>query len=224
MKNATHHEEIYRGTDALKTLKKSSVLVCGCGALGSNLLDALARQGIANLGTIDFDRVEEHNIGTQRFDRQDIGALKVAAMEAHLYHSMQVTLVHSKAKLEANNRKKLLGGYDLVVDCFDNTEARELVQLNARLSGNSTVHAGLFENYGEVVWDENYNVPKDSKGDVCDYPLARNIIMMTVTVLSEVIVDFLISKRRRNFAITLKDLKVTETPYSSKRTTGPFST
>jgi molybdopterin/thiamine biosynthesis adenylyltransferase len=182
----------------------------GCGALGSNLIDNLARQGLKNLSTIDMDRVEEHNIGTQRFQRCDIGALKVEAMGVLLWNSSEIVLEQSSKKLEKGNAKKLIGKPNLVVDCLDNAEARQIVQDYSRSTGTATIHAGLFENYGEVIWDEKYKVPKDASGDVCDYPLARNIILLTVTVLSEVIVDFIINNTKRSFAITLRDLKISQ--------------
>ena len=39
--------------------------MCGAGAVGSNLVDNLARQGAENLCVVDRDRVEEHNVSTQ---------------------------------------------------------------------------------------------------------------------------------------------------------------
>ena len=52
MSKMTLHEEIYRGAEALKKVERIRILVAGCGALGSNLLDTLARQGFRNLGCV----------------------------------------------------------------------------------------------------------------------------------------------------------------------------
>ena len=62
-----------------------------------------------------------------------------------------------------------------------------------------------------MVWDEDYTVPSDVGEDVCDYPLARNLVMMTTSVLAEVVIGFVAEGERRAFALTLGDLKVSQT-------------
>lgn len=62
MASKFHHEEIYRGKDLISKLGKYKITVCGVGALGSNLVDNLARQGFSNFKVIDMDRVESHNV------------------------------------------------------------------------------------------------------------------------------------------------------------------
>ena len=52
------HEESYRGTKPMQALREKQIVVCGAGALGSNLVDLLCRQGISNVRVIDMDRVE----------------------------------------------------------------------------------------------------------------------------------------------------------------------
>lgn len=215
MNKLTHHEEIYRGKEALKKIKNHRIMVVGCGALGSNLLDSLARQGYTALGTLDFDRVEEHNIGTQRFTQQDVGKLKVEAMDEHIYSTTKISLAPEKAILNATNGPKLFRGYQLVVDCLDNSASRSYVQDHARSTNVPTLHAGLSADYGEVIWDEDYLIPKDAPGDVCDYPLARNIVMLTVTIMSEVINDFVVNSKKRNFCITLRDMKISQLAHKS---------
>lgn len=55
------------GKDAVKKLQKSTVMVVGCGAVGSFAVEALARSGIGHLILIDFDKIEESNINRQLF-------------------------------------------------------------------------------------------------------------------------------------------------------------
>ncbi|MBW4523434.1 MAG: hypothetical protein KME16_27660 [Scytolyngbya sp. HA4215-MV1] len=78
------------------------------------------------------------------------------------------------------------------------------------------LHAGLSTDYGEVIWNEVYRVPSDVNDDVCDYPLARNLVMLTVATVCEVIlqrrgfanVSFVATGEQRHFTITLKDLSI----------------
>lgn len=60
----TQHERLSRGQTAMEKLETARIVVCGVGALGSQLVDNLARHGAKNLLVIDKDRVEDHNIGT----------------------------------------------------------------------------------------------------------------------------------------------------------------
>ena len=206
-----HHEEIYRGKDLVDKLKSHSLIICGAGALGSNLLDTLARQGFPNLKVIDKDRVEAHNINTQVYGDMDIGALKVDALKNKIFRHVGVEIESVYKELIPSNVKSLLKNSTLVIDAFDNTVSRQIVQDECRIRKIPCLHAGLFEDYGEVIWDQYYTVPKQvAEGDVCDYPLARNIVMMTVVVAAEEILDFCLSQkpRMKNWSITLKDLKI----------------
>ena len=42
----------------------------------------------------------------------------------------------------------------LVIDTFDNSASRRLLQNHCRAHGLACLHAGLFADYGEVIWDE----------------------------------------------------------------------
>jgi tRNA A37 threonylcarbamoyladenosine dehydratase len=59
------HEHIYRGREAMKTLKRTVVAICGTGAVGLNPAFNLARQGFHSLVLIDRDRVDLRNLSTQ---------------------------------------------------------------------------------------------------------------------------------------------------------------
>ncbi len=203
------HEEAYRGEEALKAIEGfGEITVCGCGAIGSNLLDNLARQGYKNLATIDMDRVEDHNRNTQVWGRREVGQLKVAAMRNRLHQDMGVMLKTEQKKLEEDNIKKLLKSSALVIDGFDNTEARALVKSHCEREKIDCLHIGMYEDYAEVIWNENYRVPQARGKDVCEYPLSRNIALLAVVVASDVIARYIIEAKRESYAITLKDFKV----------------
>jgi hypothetical protein len=51
-------------------------------------------------------------------------------------------------------------------------------------------------------------VPSAVNDDVCDYPLVRNLVMLTVAVACEAIVSFVATGAQQHFTITLKDLSV----------------
>jgi molybdopterin/thiamine biosynthesis adenylyltransferase len=206
-----HHEEIYRGKNLTEKLSKHSLTVCGAGALGSNLIDNLTRQGFNKIKVIDMDRVEVHNLNTQIYAEVDVGSLKVDALQNKIFRNIGAEVEPINKKLEASNVKQLLKKSTLVVDCFDNNAARQCIQDEVRARKILCLHVGLYEDYAEVVWDEKYRVPKDqAQGDVCDYPLARNIAMLACVVATEEILSLCLDAKPRfcNWSITLKDLAI----------------
>jgi len=201
---------LYRGQDLVKKLGNKLIVVCGGGALGSNLIENLARQGFSNLRVIDMDRVEEHNLNTQTFDVSDIGAKKTAAIQNRIYRAVGVDVDAVDKEMTSGNIKKFLKGAGLVVDVFDNTKSRQMIQDYVRKNDIPCLHAGVNADYGEVVWDDRYTVPNaNQEGDVCDYPLARNLSMFIVMITSEEIINFCMGEGvRASHSFTLKDLKI----------------
>jgi hypothetical protein len=51
-------------------------------------------------------------------------------------------------------------------------------------------------------------VPSESQDDLCDYPLARNLVTLTVAVIGETIMKFIASDERQNYTITIADFSV----------------
>ncbi|HET6246277.1 MAG TPA: ThiF family adenylyltransferase [Tepidisphaeraceae bacterium] len=203
-----HHEALYRGGEVLTKLAAMKMTICGIGAVGSNLADHLARQGLANLRVIDHDRVEEHNISTQLYGEAEVGVWKVEALRNRLFSTAGVEIDAIRKELTAPNARQLLKGSELIVDAFDNSAARQIVCDEAGALGIPCLHVGLYEDYFEVVWNETYRVPRDVGADVCDYPLARNLILLAVVVASEAIVEFAASGKRAGWSGTLKDLQI----------------
>ena len=203
-----HHEEIYRGGDALAKLSSLRVTLCGAGAVGSNLADNLIRQGVAHLRVIDHDRVEEHNVSTQLYGESEVGTWKVEALRNRLFRAAGVEVEAVRKELTAENAKQLLKSSDLVIDAFDNARSRQLVQDHCRAADVACLHVGLHADYCEVVWDEQYRVPRDVAGNVCDYPLARNLVLMSVVIASETITAFATGGPKASRSATLTDFAV----------------
>lgn len=210
MPDKLHHEQMYRGNEAVKLLREARLVLCGVGALGSNLADNVARQGFESLRVIDDDRVEEHNIGTQIYGQGDIGVWKVEALRTHLFRGAGVEIDAIRKRLATENARKLLKDASVVVDMFDNSASRQVVHDYCRDKDVPCLHVGLYEDYAEAIWNESYRVPKDVAGDVCDYPLARNLVLMAVSVASETLVKFVLEGKRESRSITLNDFAVRE--------------
>ena len=203
------HERLHRGAESIQLLSAVNVTLCGAGALGSNLADNLVRQGFDSLRVIDNDRVEQQNISTQLYGEEDVGALKTDVLANRLFRGVGVEITTINKRLDDRNARKLLKGSDIVIDAFDNSASRAIVQEHCRRNDITCLHAGLFEGYGEVVWDDQYRVPDDEVGeDVCEYALARNIVLMTVAVATESIIRFVLDGVHESWTMTLSDFGV----------------
>jgi molybdopterin/thiamine biosynthesis adenylyltransferase len=208
MADKFHHEVIYRGAEQLAKLAERRLTICGAGALGSQLVDNLARQGVRRLRVIDRDRIEEHNVSTQLYGQSDIGAWKVEVLRQRLFRATGIELEALRKELSERTARALLQDGGLVIDTFDNSASRRLVQDHCRSLALPCLHVGLYADYGEVIWDERYRVPQDVAGDVCDYPLARNLVLLVVAVASEVVVRFVLTGARQDFSATLRDFSI----------------
>jgi tRNA A37 threonylcarbamoyladenosine dehydratase len=179
--NSFYHEQLYR-------LRDFPVTVCGAGALGANIVDSLARTGLSRLRVVDRDRIEARNLSTQPFYRADVGAFKATMLGNVLYRALGVEVDARSEDLTAGNARKFLRESALVVDAFDNSVSRRVVK--------------------EYCENEVYRVPSAAQDDVCDYPLARNLVTLAVAVVCETIVDFITTGARRSHTITLRDFAV----------------
>ncbi len=203
-----YHEQLYRTHTVMERVRDLRVTVCGAGALGANIVESLARSGFAQVRVIDRDRVEERNLSTQPYYYGDVGAFKARILANCLYRAVRVEVEARNEELTAENAAKLLDGSRLVVDAFDNSVSRQVVKDYCLRSNLPCLHAGLSGDYSEVIWNEIYRVPSAARGDVCDYPLARNLATLTAAIACEVITTYAATGERQSFTATLRDFAV----------------
>ncbi len=190
-------------------LKNRVITICGAGALGGNLAENLARQGFKTLRLIDYDKVEERNLATQPYYKEDIGHLKIKVLAERLYRSSGAAVEVHRVKLDGSNATILLRSSSLVVDCFDNPPSREIVKNTCSLLKIPCLHMGLAEGYAEIVWSERYNIPQQTGRNPCDNPEARDTILIAVaTATRGTIFPFFETGERNSFTITMKDFRI----------------
>jgi molybdopterin-synthase adenylyltransferase len=188
------------GNPAVERLSAAQIVLCGAGAVGSNLADTLARQGAARLRVIDFDRVEERNVANQLYTLEDVGAFKVEALRHQLFRAAGVEIEAVPKELTDRNARKLLAGADLVIDGFDRSASRRLVTQVCAAEGLPCLHVGLSADYAEVLWNQGYRVPAD--------PLARGLVLLAVTIAAESVTRYLAGGVREGWTATLRDFAV----------------
>ena len=204
----TLHETRYRGKELLQKLAGARITVCGAGSLGANLVEQLARCGAPGLTVIDRDRLEEQNLATQPYGRSELGGYKATLLSALVYRALGLQVTAVSKELTPDTAARLLRGSQLVVDCLDNRAGRLCVQKACRQYEIPLLHGGLNGDYAEVVWDAAYTVPSGAGEDVCDYPLARNLVTLTVSTLAESILTWLDNEEQQSWSLTLRDFAI----------------
>jgi len=210
-----YHEELYRSPQFMKQLEDIRITICGAGALGANLAESLIRSGVKQLKVIDRDRIEERNLSTQPYFRADVGSFKAKILSASLFRAVGAKVQAECKELTSGNVRKFLKDTDLVIDAFDNSVAREAVTAFCLKKELPCLHTGMATEYAEVIWNELYQVPSDAMDDICDYPLARNLVTLTSSITSEVILRYIATGQKENYTLTFGDLKIQPYPPAS---------
>ena len=109
-------------------LKNATVGIAGLGGLGSTVAVALARAGIGRLIIADFDKVEEDNLNRQQYFIDQIGQNKVDAMTENLRRiNPDVKVEPHKARLNADNVPRIFAEADVIAECFDKAEEKQMI-------------------------------------------------------------------------------------------------
>lgn len=168
-----------------------SILICGAGAIGSNLTANLVAdlKGQCKITVLDKDTVEERNVtpGTQFYTPDQVGQPKVEALQFNVYKQFQreIEIINvNLSQTEMTWGQMESGQYDLIIDCFDNENARSLVQeswrqRNLYKKDFDVLHVGFSDQFTFAVeWADNYTVPTDitTGFDICEMPGARSFV------------------------------------------------
>ena len=121
------HETLHDNID--KILGKR-IAILGCGAIGANLAISLARRGFKSFYLADYDKIQEHNISTQPWENQELGRLKTAMLSKKLSLFSNAKGMTDSSKIESTGDIVRFGSFapDIIIDCFDNSESRRIVQ------------------------------------------------------------------------------------------------
>ena len=190
------------------------ILLCGCGALGSQIALHLARPEIEFV-LVDDERVEETNIATSVYGQQHIGMLKVNAL---------ATILWQKCRCKADDYNVTLcrdvipsiheacrdHNAVLIIDTFDNVEARAIAcKLYDDYYSFRIVHAGVSQDRtGEILWNKDYVLPtvRVPRGEnpICTHELGAPILRFTAALCANIVEDWIETGNERSVVITQK--------------------
>ena len=113
---------------SVEALKKRTVGIAGCGGLGSNCAISLARIGIGKLIIADFDVIVQSNLNRQYFFTDQLGMLKVDALQLNIERvNSDVIVEKHNVKLSAENLALIFKDCDVIVEAFDHAEMKKML-------------------------------------------------------------------------------------------------
>jgi molybdopterin/thiamine biosynthesis adenylyltransferase len=143
------------GEEGQVRLASGSVLIIGCGALGTNIATLLVRAGVGKVKIVDRDFIEYHNLQRQvLFNEEDIKAELPKAIAAERY----LRKVNSSIEIEGivadanyTNIEGFCSGADVILDGLDNFETRFLVNDVALKHKIPWVYGGAIASQGMTM-------------------------------------------------------------------------
>lgn len=152
------------------------VLVIGAGGLGCPILKYLASGGAGNIGIIDFDTIEIHNLHRQiLYDVGDVGKLKaIVAKEKLLQAYPHINIEAYNELLNETNAVGIIDKYDIVVDGSDNFHTRYLVNDTCVQLNKPLIYGSIFNYQGQLTVF-NVNGSKNLRDIFPEAPSAEDV-------------------------------------------------
>lgn len=181
------------------------VTIVGLGALGSHLV-LLARNWDAVLRVIDFDRVESKNTQSQFHVKQSMGKNKAVALKTAMQGLYGMKLEAHSVRVGSSNREFMLQDADLVIDCTDNYEARDLIQMHCVNNDVPCLHGCLSADgtFARIVWTEDFIA--DAEGEegeaTCEDGQNLPFYVLAAATIAQIVQKFLETGKRESWQLT----------------------
>lgn len=119
-----HRITLLLGKESITKLQESTVMVVGCGAVGSFAIESLARSGVGHIILIDFDKVEESNINRQLFALDStIGKPKVEIAKQRIY-DINLNIKVDAFEMFFDDKTYIDLKPDYVIDAIDTVQSK----------------------------------------------------------------------------------------------------
>ena len=154
--------------------KDAKITVIGCGGIGGQAIEMLARMGIGELIVVDEDSFDISNLNRQTFSSlTDVGLEKsaVAAEKVRLINPY-VKVTNYNEHVDESNIDKVISDSDIVIDALDNVLTRVIVSRKAKEKGIPYIHGAIHGTLGQITtfmpdgdktYEEMFNLPSKGK-------------------------------------------------------------
>ena len=132
--------------------KNAKIAVIGCGGIGGEAIEMLARMGVGELVLVDEDSFDLTNLNRQTLatfddldkDKSETASSKVSAINPY------VKVTSYSAHVDLDNIDKILDGCNVVVDALDNIATRVIVSRKAMENRIPYIHGAIHGTMGQV--------------------------------------------------------------------------
>jgi len=150
------------GEEGQQKLQNASVLVVGCGGLGSPIAVHLAASGIGQIHLVDFDTIDATNLHRQVFySLEDVGKLKSETLANFIKKRAPFTEVTFSTKpITKTSVFELIENVDIVIDGTDSLPTKYLLNDACVMKNKPLVYGSLYKFDGYVA---SFNVKKEGE-------------------------------------------------------------
>ena len=154
--------------------KDAKITVIGCGGIGGETIEMLARMGIGELVLVDKDAYDLSNLNRQTLATiTDLGLVKseVAAEKVRQINPYVKTTTFNE-HVDQTNIDKVIGDSNIVIDALDNVLTRVIVSRKAAENGIPYIHGAIHGTLGQITvflpnsektYEEMFNLPSVGK-------------------------------------------------------------
>ena len=154
--------------------KDAKITVIGCGGIGGETIEMLARMGIGELVLVDEDAFDLSNL-----NRQTMASIADLGLDKEAVAAEKVRLINPYVKVttynehvDQSNIDKVIGDSDIVIDALDNVLTRVIVSRKAKEKGIPYIHGAIHGTLGQITvflpnsdktYEEMFNLPSLGK-------------------------------------------------------------
>ena len=160
-------------TEEQEKFKNAKITVIGCGGIGGQCIEMLARMGIGELILVDEDKFDLTNLNRQSLSTTEtIGCEKSAVAKQKVKTiNPHVKVTSHTAHVDETNIGEIIGDSNLVIDALDNVLTRVIVSRKAVENKIPYVHGAIHGTLGQITvflpntksYEEMFNLPSFGK-------------------------------------------------------------
>lgn len=180
----------------LEKIKKTKLLIIGCGGLGSNAAEILIRTGFSDLVLTDFDVVNAENLNRQNFSFTQCGMKKVVALKKNLLKINPWAKIKTICeKVDGKKLREIIfrEKTDVIIEAVDVTETKKIIFEGSLKLKKRVVAASGVAGYGDcenikVKRGKNFSVIGDMIKSTKDFkPFAPKVSAVAAMQADEVL-------------------------------------
>jgi len=150
---SNNYKDLGLKPEAREKLKQAKVVVMGAGSLGSSVIMNLCALGIEHIKIIDSEIVNAVDLNCELIHKpKNVSRAKVISAKDWIQEfNDDVKVELDKIELNELNYFNVISNYDIIIDCFNNSEAKYMLNEIAIRHNKILIHGATQGFYGQVT-------------------------------------------------------------------------